>query len=304
MTRQTETSTIALAGLSPDGLSLSNLLAGNCALRVFDRDQAVLDEFGAMLGRHAICTADPAAAFTTAQHVFVTAPTVFDPETKGMDGTAVAEMIDLVRLHNDQATIVIVAPVSSGFTAKLIEKRGDKKIMVATMVAPTPLGGLTMKRNLAVPSMFKLVLGCDGSVSASLRALFKKALKDPDVCWVTTSTRDAEAIRELAFKQRIMHEFYLFDMENKFFLTARDISEVLGDGNDVQEAFYGHELTYGLSDVHGVIDQYLGKTIYDSELPQGSWIKALFMANEVRLKAAVADTLGDYAEIGGISQAA
>lgn len=304
MLQQTKTNIVAVAGLSMDGISLTTLLADQCNLHVFDWDQALADEFGAMLGRRGVCSADPALVFANAQHVFVTAPTDFDDKTNSTDGTAVANMIDLVRLHNDKATIVIMSPVPVSFTAKLIKDRKDRKIVFATMVAPTPLGGLTMRRNFVEPSLFKLVLGSDGSVPASLKTLFKKTLKDPDVLWVTTSTHDAETIRQLAFKQRIMHEFYLCDREKKFFRVASDISEVLGDGKDLQEAIYGHDLTYGLSDLHGVIDQYLGKTIYGSELPPGSRIEALFMANESKLKAVVAQTLADYADIGGISQAA
>lgn len=289
--------TVAIAGISPDAYSLATLISKACDLNCFDQNSSIIDEFEVEADFPVACTDNPATAFARAKLVFVTTPVTVDLKTRKSDSSSVSQMINLVRQYNITAPIVIMSPVEVGFTNRICSERNDDGIMIATMVAPTQLGGFTRAGDHFSPSLFKLVIGYDGNVPPIMRTVFQKVLDNDKVQLVHTTPTRAEVTRQLAFIQRITHSLLIYDMEMEYGICIDEIANAIGDSSDLQEPFCNPEIDLSLADMPGVIGQYLRKR----DILPDSRLAALVEANEVRLRSSVCDVFDRYAIRVGLS---
>lgn len=74
-------------------------------------------------------TLDPAQAYTGADYAIIATPTNYDPQKNYFDTSSVEAAISAVREHDPDAWIVIKSTIPVGYTAKLREELGDRRIL-------------------------------------------------------------------------------------------------------------------------------------------------------------------------------
>ena len=135
---------IAVAGTGYVGLSLAVLLAGKHEVTAVDivpekveqinkRISPIKDEYiekyFAEKELNLFATLDAEEAYKEAEYVIVATPTNYDSRQNYFDTSAVESVIDTVGKCNPNAVIVIKSTIPVGFTQRIREKTGNKRIM-------------------------------------------------------------------------------------------------------------------------------------------------------------------------------
>lgn len=135
---------IAVAGTGYVGLSLAVLLAQKHEVTAIDivpekvelinrRISPIKDEYiekyFAEKELKLYATTDAELAYKGAEYVIVAAPTNYDSKQNYFDTSAVETVIEAVEKYNTDAVIVIKSTIPVGFTEKIREKTGNKRII-------------------------------------------------------------------------------------------------------------------------------------------------------------------------------
>ena len=135
---------IAVAGTGYVGLSLAVLLAGKHEVVAVDiipekvdminqRQSPIQDEYiekyFAEKKLNLLATLDAEKAYSEAEYVIVATPTNYDSKQNYFDTSAVESVIDVVGKCNPNAVIVIKSTIPVGFTEKIREKTGNRRII-------------------------------------------------------------------------------------------------------------------------------------------------------------------------------
>ena len=135
---------IAVAGTGYVGLSLAVLLAAKHEVTAVD----IVPQRVALINRHIspikdeyiekhlrekelhlTATLDAEAAYADAQYVIIATPTNYDSDRDCFDTSAVEGVIDTVMHSGSEAVIVIKSTIPVGFTERIREKTGCKRIL-------------------------------------------------------------------------------------------------------------------------------------------------------------------------------
>lgn len=138
---------IAIAGTGYVGLSVALLLSQHNEVRALDivpekvemlkkgvspiRD-AEIERFLANREEMDLsfeATTDATEAYEDAEYVVVACPTNYDTDTNSFDTSAVEAAMDAVRSVNQGAWIVVKSTIPVGYTERIREERGDKRIV-------------------------------------------------------------------------------------------------------------------------------------------------------------------------------
>ena len=138
---------IAVAGTGYVGLSVALLLSQKNEVHALDivpekvemlkegrspiRD-AEIERFLANRGEMGLsfeATEDVAEAYGEAEFAVIAAPTNYDADTNSFDTSAVEAAMDAVRSVNGDAWIVVKSTIPVGYTERIREERGDKRII-------------------------------------------------------------------------------------------------------------------------------------------------------------------------------
>ena len=135
---------IAVAGTGYVGLSLAVLLAGKHEVTAVDivsekveqinqRISPIKDDYiekyFAEKKLNLTATLDAKKAYADAEYVIVATPTNYDSKQNYFDTSAVESVIDVVGKFNPNAVIVIKSTIPVGFTEKIREKTGNRRII-------------------------------------------------------------------------------------------------------------------------------------------------------------------------------
>ena len=135
---------IAVAGTGYVGLSLAVLLAQKHEVvavdiipekvdminrRISPIQDDYIEKYFAEKELNLRATLDAEEAYTTAEYVIVAAPTNYDPKKNYFDTSAVESVIGLVMKYNPEAFIVIKSTIPVGFTARIREQTGNRRIL-------------------------------------------------------------------------------------------------------------------------------------------------------------------------------
>lgn len=135
---------IAVAGTGYVGLSLAVLLAQKHEVVAVDimpekvdminqRKSPIQDEYiekyFAEKKLNLLATLDAEKAYREAEYVIVATPTNYDSKQNYFDTSAVESVIDVVGKCNHNAVIVIKSTIPVGFTEKIREKTGNRRII-------------------------------------------------------------------------------------------------------------------------------------------------------------------------------
>ena len=135
---------IAVAGTGYVGLSLAVLLAQKHEVvavdiipekvdminrRISPIQDDYIETYFAEKELNLRATLDAEEAYTGAEYVIVAAPTNYDTKKNYFDTSAVESVIELVTRYNSEAFIVIKSTIPVGFTQRIREKTGNRKIL-------------------------------------------------------------------------------------------------------------------------------------------------------------------------------
>lgn len=140
---------IAVAGTGYVGLSVALLLAQHNEVHALDivpekvamlndNDSPIVDAEithfldGRRDGTMSLdfqATTDPKQAYTDAEYAIVATPTNYDPVKNYFDTSSVEAAIDAIRAVNEDAWIVIKSTIPVGYTNRLRQETGDRKIL-------------------------------------------------------------------------------------------------------------------------------------------------------------------------------
>ena len=135
---------IAVAGTGYVGLSLAVLLAQKHEVvavdiipekvdminrRISPIQDDYIETYFAEKELNLRATLDAEEAYTGAEYVIVAAPTNYDAKKNYFDTSAVETVIGLVMKYNPEAFIIIKSTIPVGFTQRIREKTGNRKIL-------------------------------------------------------------------------------------------------------------------------------------------------------------------------------
>ena len=135
---------IAVAGTGYVGLSLAVLLAQKHEVvavdiipekvdminrRISPIQDDYIEKYFAEKELNLRATLDAEEAYTGVEYVIVAAPTNYDPKKNYFDTSAVESVIGLVMKYNPEAFIVIKSTIPVGFTARIREQTGNRRIL-------------------------------------------------------------------------------------------------------------------------------------------------------------------------------
>lgn len=205
-----ESKTIAVAGTGYVGLSLAVLLAQHNKVTAVDvipekvekinkkispiKDNEI-EEYLAEKELNLVATTDGDSAYKDARIVIVAAPTNYDSEKKFFDTSAVEAVVNQVLSVNREALIVIKSTIPVGYTRKLIEKTGYKKILFS----PEFLRESKALYDNLHPS--RIIVGTDTENSTMIEnaemfiGLLKEGAIDEDIDSIVMGYTEAEAVK-------------------------------------------------------------------------------------------------------------
>lgn len=204
---------IAVAGTGYVGLSMAVLLAEQCEVYAVDVDgekiRMLLDGHSPIIDADIEArlaagqprlhpTTDAADAYARADFVVIAVPTNYDPQKNFFDTSAVEAVISAVRAVNDHAVLVIKSTIPVGYTSRLMEQTGEKRILFSPEFLRE---GQALHDNL-YPS--RIIVGVNES-SVELREaaetfgrLLKSCAKKEEVPVLYMGTAEAEAVKLFA----------------------------------------------------------------------------------------------------------
>ena len=207
-----KTLVIAVAGTGYVGLSIAVLLSTSCRVYALDiseekiqllksgKSPIIDDEIEKRLakgGLDLIPTTNGNEAYKKADYVIIAVPTNYDPQKNFFDTSAVEQVIKQARAVNKQAVFVIKSTVPVGYTKRLSEQLGEKRILFSPEFLRE---GRALYDNL-YPS--RIIVGVNGSngllqmAEVFAELLKSSALKD-DVQVLYMGTSEAEAVKLFA----------------------------------------------------------------------------------------------------------
>ncbi len=187
---------IAVAGTGYVGLSLAVLLAQKHEVTAVDivpekvqqinqRISPIKDEYiekyFAEKDLNLLATLDAEKAYKKAEYIIVATPTNYDSKQNYFDTSAVESVIDAVGKCNPNAVIVIKSTIPVGFTEKIREKTGNRRIIFS----PEFLRESKALYDNLYPS--RIIVGTDAA----------------DACLTQAAEKFAAALSECAIKQDI-----------------------------------------------------------------------------------------------------
>lgn len=204
---------IAVAGTGYVGLSMAVLLADHCEVYAVDVVEKKIQML--LAGRSPIIdadiekrlaegnlrlhpTMDGADAYARADYVVIAVPTNYDPKKNFFDTSAVEQVIANVRAVNGQAVLVIKSTIPVGYTRRLMERTGEKRVLFSPEFLRE---GQALHDNL-YPS--RIIVGVDGSdpllrqAAETFGGLLKRSAKKEDVPVLYMGTSEAEAVKLFA----------------------------------------------------------------------------------------------------------
>lgn len=204
---------IAVAGTGYVGLSLAVLLAQKHEVTAVDivpekvdlinrRISPIKDEYIEMYLNEKqlnLCaTLNAETAYSDAEYVIVATPTNYDSKQNFFDTSAVEAVIDLVTRYNPNAVIVIKSTIPVGFTERMRNKTGNKKIIFS----PEFLRESKALYDNLYPS--RIIVGTDkadehltGKAEMFAKVLCDCALKN-DIDTLIMGVTEAEAVKLFA----------------------------------------------------------------------------------------------------------
>lgn len=204
---------VAVAGTGYVGLSIAVLLAEHCkvyAVDVSEKKIRLLSEGKSPIidadiesrlaagDLQLIPTTDGDAAYAQADYVVIAVPTNYDPQKNFFDTSAVELVIQTVRAVNKDAVLVIKSTIPVGYTARLMGRTGEKRILFSPEFLRE---GRALHDNL-YPS--RIIVGADQSDPDMVKAaeefagLLRNGAKKEDVPVLFMGTTEAEAVKLFA----------------------------------------------------------------------------------------------------------
>lgn len=202
---------VAVAGTGYVGLSIAALLAAHTKVYAVDISEekitllregkspiidAEIERRLADGGLDLTATTDGAAAYADADYVVIAVPTNYDSQKNFFDTSAVEQVIAQVRAVNERAAIVIKSTVPVGYTKRLSERTGEKRILFSPEFLRE---GRALYDNL-YPS--RIIVGFDGDAlrpaAETFGELLRASAKKADVPLLYMGTTEAEAVKLFA----------------------------------------------------------------------------------------------------------
>lgn len=198
---------IAVAGLGYVGLSNAVLLARQNSVRTIDIDARRVEmlnarecpihdpEMARFLAEEELdlsATLNPAEAYEGAEFVIVATPTNYDPKTNFFDTSSVEAVINLVKQHAPEATIVVKSTIPVGFVNDVSKRLGTSQVIFSPEFLRE---GRALQDNLH-PS--RIVVGENSPRGQAFANLLAEAALDADVPVLLTGPTEAEAIKLFA----------------------------------------------------------------------------------------------------------
>ena len=198
---------IAVAGLGYVGLSNAVLLARQNSVRTIDIDARRVEmlnarqcpiydpEMARFLAEEELdlsATLNPAEAYEGAEFVIVATPTNYDPKTNFFDTSSVEAVINLVKQHAPEATIVVKSTIPVGFVNDVSKRLGTNQVIFSPEFLRE---GRALQDNLH-PS--RIVVGENSPRGQAFANLLAEAALDADVPVLLTGPTEAEAIKLFA----------------------------------------------------------------------------------------------------------
>lgn len=204
---------ITVAGTGYVGLSIAVLLAERCCVYAVDVEEkkvklllegkspiidADIEERLAAGNLKLFPTTDGGAAYAKADYVVIAVPTNYDSQKNFFDTSAVETVVKAVRAVNTRAVLVIKSTVPVGYTKRLAEQTGEKRILFCPEFLRE---GQALHDNL-YPS--RIIVGVDAGDPVLKKAaeefgeLLRGSAKKEDVSVLYMGTSEAEAVKLFA----------------------------------------------------------------------------------------------------------
>jgi UDPglucose 6-dehydrogenase len=227
---------IAVAGAGYVGLSNAVLLARFNFVHLYDIDPCRVHKIRAKnspIGDADIqkaleggklnlsATSNDREAFEAADYVVVATPTDYDAATDQFDTKSVEAVVASVRAINDRATIIIKSTVPVGYTKKLQDSRGDRRILFSPEFLRE---GRALHDNL-YPS--RIVIGGDGLEARGFVELLVEAASKRDVPVLFTGSTEAEAIKLFANTYLAMRVAFFNELDSYSIMHGIDPRSVI-----------------------------------------------------------------------------
>lgn len=233
---------IAIAGVGYVGLSLAVLLAqhhevkavtttATKADRINNGESPIQDwEIQSYLDRgglHLTATADADAAYRDADFVVIAVPTNYDPKEHFLDTSAVESVIGRVSAVNPNAVMVIKSTVPIGYTQKIREKTGVRRLMFS----PEFLRESRALYDNLHPS--RIIVGydkADEALAAAARrfaALLQEGAEEKNVETLFIGTAEAEAVKLFANTYLALRVSFFNELDTYAELKGLDTAEII-----------------------------------------------------------------------------
>ncbi len=233
---------IAVAGAGYVGLSLAVLLSRQYEVRIVD----VVQEKVNMINRRKspiedaeivnyllsekldlTATADEKIAYDGVDFVIVAVPTNYDCEKNSFDTSTIEAVLRQVREVNDSAVVVIKSTIPVGYTAKLREETGDRKLLFS----PEFLRESRALYDNLYPS--RIIVGTDfnnemltHSAKQFAEILRGSALKKDAKVLIMSST-EAEAVKLFANTYLALRVSYFNELDTYAELSGLDTRSII-----------------------------------------------------------------------------
>jgi UDPglucose 6-dehydrogenase len=227
---------ITVVGLGYVGMSLAVLLARQHRVSALDIDEervalvnanqptvadALMTEYMATQELSLAATTFPAEAYVDADFVIVATPTDYDPEKNYFDTSSVEAVVEQVRGHNSNATIVIKSTIPVGFTEKLCQKVSDDKLLFSPEFLRE---GQALYDNLH-PS--RIIVGGAGDQAVLFGELLRQAALDTRVSVLHVGSTEAEAVKLFANTYLAMRVAFFNELDSFGLARGLNVREII-----------------------------------------------------------------------------
>jgi len=250
---------IAVIGAGYVGLSLSSLLALKHDVICYDKDASKVDKINcgittikddkidAILNNKNIClkaTTDSSKALSKAEIIIIATPTDYNIETGQFDTDSIEESLEIILNLNKDPLILIKSTIPIGYTEKLKEKFGYKRIIFSPEFLRE---GKAVYDNL-FPT--RIVIGDTSTDGEYIRDLLISIAEMPatDIKHFLTSSGEAEAIKLFSNTYLAMRVAYFNELDSfceKFNLKSKEVINGVCSDNRVGNYYNNPSFGYG-----------------------------------------------------------